>query len=66
MKEVLKRIQDGSYAKEFMLEMSENNSKRFKELREKSQGHLIEKIGSKIRSSFTWGHKDKLIDKAKN
>ncbi len=66
MKEVLKRIQDGSYAKEFMLEMSENNSKRFKELREKSQGHLIEKIGSEIRSSFTWGHKDKLIDKAKN
>jgi len=66
MKEALKQIQDGSYAKEFMSEMSVNGSKRFKELREESKGHLIEKIGSEIRSSFTWGNKDKLIDKTKN
>ena len=66
MKEALKQIQDGSYAKEFMSEMGENKSKNFKTLREKSKNHLIEKIGSEIRSSFAWGHKDKLIDKAKN
>jgi ketol-acid reductoisomerase len=66
MKEVLKRIQDGSYAKEFMTEMGANESKRFKELRKESKGHLIEKIGSEIRSSFEWSKKDKLIDKAKN
>ena len=66
MKEVIKQIQDGSYAKEFMNEMGINKGKHFKELREKSAGHLIEKVGSEIRSSFAWGHKDKLIDKNKN
>ena len=66
MKDVIKQIQDGSYAKEFMNEMGENASKKFNELREQSRTHLIEKIGSEIRSSFSWGHKDKLIDKARN
>ena len=66
MKEVIKQIQDGSYAKEFMDEMGVNKGKHFKELRELSMGHLIEKIGSEIRSSFAWGHKEKLIDKSKN
>lgn len=65
MKDVLKQIQDGSYAKEFMTEMT-TGGKHFKELREQSKGHLIEKIGSEIRSSFAWGNKDKLIDRAKN
>ncbi len=66
MKEVIKQIQDGSYAKEFMTEMGVNKGKYFGELREQSKGHLIEKIGSEIRSSFAWGNKDKLIDKTKN
>ncbi len=65
MKEVIKQIQDGSYAKEFMEEMTKGG-KHFKELREKSQGHLIEKVGAEIRSSFAWGNRDKLIDKARN
>ena len=65
MKDALKQIQDGSYAKEFMEEMS-NGGKRFKELRKQSTEHQIEKIGSEIRSSFAWGNKDKLINKAKN
>lgn len=66
MKEVIKQIQDGSYAKEFMDEMGVNKGNKFKELRKQSTGHLIEKVGSEIRSSFAWGNKDKLIDKAKN
>lgn len=66
MKDVIKQIQDGSYAKEFMNEMGENGSKKFNELREQSKTHLIEKVGNEIRSSFSWGHKDKLIDKARN
>lgn len=66
MKLALKQIQDGSYAKEFMSEMTEKNGKNFKKLREQSKEHLIEKIGSEIRSSFAWNHKNKLIDKAKN
>ncbi len=65
MKEILSEIQDGSYAREFMNDMS-SGAKYFSELREKSKNHLIEKIGSEIRSSFAWCNKDKLIDKSKN
>ena len=65
MKEILAQIQDGSYAKEFMDEFSSGGGK-FKQYREASANHLIEKIGSEIRSSFNWNRKNKLIDKAKN
>ena len=66
MKAALSQIQDGSYAKEFMAEMGINQRKHFIALREESKNHLIEKVGAEIRSSFAWGYKDKLIDKAKN
>jgi len=65
MKDILKQIQSGEYAKEFMTEMTSGGEK-FKRLREESKNHLIEKIGSEIRSSFSWGNKDKLINKDKN
>ena len=65
MKAILKEIQDGSYAKEFMSDMTTGGNK-FKQLRKESQNHQIEKIGSEIRSSFAWGNKDKLIDKNRN
>lgn len=65
MKKILEQIQDGSYAKEFMNEFSTGGAK-FKELRKASEGHLIEKVGSEIRSSFNWSNKNKLIDKSKN
>ena len=65
MKETLNQIQNGSYAKEFMTEMT-SGGKYFSKLREESKSHLIEKIGNEIRSSFSWGHNDKLIDKSKN
>ncbi len=64
MKTILAQIQDGSYAKEFMNEFNNGGSK-FKKLREASEGHLIEKVGAEIRSSFKW-EKGKLIDKSKN
>jgi ketol-acid reductoisomerase len=65
MKNILEQIQNGSYAKEFMNEFSSGGDK-FKELRKASEGHMIEKIGSEIRSSFNWNRKHKLIDKSKN
>ena len=64
MKDILKDIQSGSYAKEFMNEML-SGSENFKKLREANNNHLIEKVGSEIRSLFKWG-KDKIIDKSKN
>ena len=65
MKEILSQIQNGSYAKEFMDEFSSGGC-NFKKLREASEGHLIEKVGSEIRSSFNWNRDNKLIDKTKN
>ncbi|MBR1373140.1 ketol-acid reductoisomerase [bacterium] len=65
MKEVLKDIQNGNYAKEFMNEMI-SGGKNFKELRQKSQNHQIEKTGAEIRSLFKWSNTNKLIDKTKN
>ena len=43
-----------------------NGGDKFKKLREASGGHLIEKVGSEIRSSFNWNRENKLIDKTKN
>ena len=39
---------------------------KFKKLREASEGHMIEKVGSEIRSAFNWKRDNKLIDKSKN
>ena len=48
-----------------MEEFASGGSK-FKNLRKASEDHLIEKIGTEIRSSFNWNRKNKLIDKTKN
>ena len=65
MRKILADIQSGEYAKEFMNEMA-NGGKKFNELRNASKGHLIEKIGSEIRSSFKWNRENRLIDKTRN
>ena len=65
MKKILVDIQSGKYAREFMNEMA-NGGRNFDKLRAESKGHLIEKIGSEIRSSFKWNQDNKLIDKSKN
>lgn len=65
MKKILEEIQNGKYAEEFMKEMSSGGNK-FAKLRAESKGHLIEKIGDEIRSSFNWNRSNKLIDKTRN
>ncbi|MCM1009426.1 MAG: ketol-acid reductoisomerase [Fusobacterium sp.] len=64
MKEVLKDIQSGAFADEFLTEM-QSGAKKFQELREANREHQIEKVGEEIRSSFVWGNK-KIIDRNKN
>lgn len=65
MKDLLKDIQSGSFANEFLNEM-ETGCKNFNELRKENADHLIEKVGEEIRSSFVWGNGDKIIDRNKN
>ncbi len=65
MKTLLKDIQSGAFANEFLDEM-ETGCHKFNQLRKENADHLIEKVGQEIRSSFVWGNKDKIIDRNKN
>ncbi|MBW1971279.1 MAG: ketol-acid reductoisomerase [Deltaproteobacteria bacterium] len=53
MKKILKEIQSGEFAREWILE---NRAKRpvFNALRKKDQKHLIEEVGKKLRSMMSW------------
>ncbi|QOY60002.1 ketol-acid reductoisomerase [Thermophilibacter immobilis] len=57
MKEILGRIQDGSFAAEFVADCN-NDHKWLLEKREEINTHPIEKTGEKIRSMFSWIKKD--------
>ncbi len=65
MKKILKDIQSGSFAEEFVQEMK-SGCKNFNKLRGENANHLIEKTGEEIRSSFIWGKDKKIIDRNKN
>ncbi len=65
MKELLKDIQSGKFADEFMNEM-QTGCKNFDRLRKENADHLIEKVGKEIRSSFVWGNDNKIIDRDRN
>lgn len=63
MKKILKDIQDGSFAREFLLEMSEAGGQaHFKAMRKLAQEHDSEKVGKEIRSLYSWSDEDKLIN----
>jgi ketol-acid reductoisomerase len=53
MKEILARIQDGSFAKEWLAE-NKNGGKKFAALREKAKQHPIEKVGEQLRAMMSW------------
>ena len=53
MKEILARIQDGSFAQEFVDDCN-NGHKWLLEQREAINEHPVEKTGEKIRSMFSW------------
>ncbi len=64
MKQILKDIQSGIFANEFLNEMS-SGCKNFNKLRQENADHLIEKTGENIRNSFVWNN-DKIINRSKN
>jgi ketol-acid reductoisomerase len=53
MKEILARIQDGSFAKEW-IEENKKGGKNFAALREKEKQHPIEKVGEQLRAMMSW------------
>ena len=53
MKEVLKRIQNGEFAKEFVAE-SKAGKPNMEKMRAAAKAHSIEKVGAEIRSAIPW------------
>jgi len=65
MKEVLDEIQNGSFAKEWILE-NKSNRPVFNALLKKDQSHPIEIVGKRLRAMMPWIAESKAIDEDKN
>ena len=63
MKKILSDIQDGTFAKEFLLDMSPAGRQvHFKAMRKKAAEHPSEVVGEEIRKLYSWNGEDKLIN----
>ena len=64
MKKILKEIQTGKFAKEWINESRENNRARMKELQEAGKAHQIEEVGARLRGMmpFLGAGKQKVAD----
>ena len=64
MKKILSDIQDGTFAKDFLLDMSDAGGQvHFKAMRKLHAEHPSEKIGEEIRKLYSWNNEsDKLIN----
>ena len=61
MKKILSQIQDGSFAKEFIENVSTLPARR-----DIQRDHQIETVGESLRSMMPWIAKNKLVDQSKN
>ncbi|MBQ9983594.1 MAG: ketol-acid reductoisomerase, partial [Lachnospiraceae bacterium] len=63
MKKVLADIQDGTFAKDFLLDMSAAGGQaHFKAMRKIAAEHPVEVVGEDIRKLYSWNGEDKLIN----
>ena len=64
MKKVLSDIQDGTFAKDFLLDMSPAGGQaHFRALRKLAAEHPSEKVGEEVRKLYSWNNEnDKLIN----
>lgn len=62
MKQILSDIQDGTFAKDFLLEMSAGGQVHFKAMRKLASEHPAEVTGAEIRKLYSWNNEGKLLD----
>ncbi len=63
MKKILKDIQDGTFAKDFLLDMSQAGGQaHFKAMRKLAAEHQSEKVGEEVRKLYSWNGEQKFID----
>jgi len=65
MKKLLRDIQSGAFADEWMAEC-EAGKPRFKQLESKGQEHAIETVGARLRSMMPWLKQRALVNRATN
>src|SRR3989442_1772554 len=65
MKKILGEIQQGQFAKEWVLE-NQANRPVYNALLAKGEAHPIEEVGGRLRAMMPWLKKDQLVDKNKN
>ena len=65
MKKILREIQSGQFAREWMLE-NEVNQTSFKTQRKLEAGHGIEEVGARLREMMPFITEGALVDKSKN
>ncbi len=57
MRQILKEIQQGAFARDWVLE-NQAGAPGFKAMRRREAEHPIEEVGAELRSMMTWLHKD--------
>jgi ketol-acid reductoisomerase len=65
MKRILKEIQTGQFAKEFILE-NRAGAPTLKAMRRIGQEHQVETVGAKLRNMMPWIKNNRLVDQSKN
>ena len=65
MKKVLEDIQDGTFARNWVLE-NQAGAPGFNAMRQRMNSHEIEEVGEKLRGMMHWAQNDRLVDKSRN
>lgn len=65
MRQILKEIQHGQFAREFILE-NQAGCPTLKAMRRLAHEHPIEQVGNKLRAMMPWIRANKLVDREKN
>jgi ketol-acid reductoisomerase len=65
MQDILKNIQSGNFAKEFMNDCDSGGNK-MNQFRRDSAEHSIESVGEELRSMMPWITANKIVDKTKS
>lgn len=63
MKQILRDIQDGTFARDFLLEFSDEGKQvHFKAMRRLAAEHPVEQVGKEIRKLYSWKDTEKLLE----
>jgi ketol-acid reductoisomerase len=65
MKRILREIQTGQFAREFILE-NRAGAPTLKAMRRMGQEHQVETVGAKLREMMPWIRNNRLVDQSKN